>query len=158
MFSWRRGAFYTNSLLRGPFWGSFAQFASLMQLSMGTLNSPSSRIVKGSTPSRRQILRCINFGIGESSPNLFLSMVNLYLVKFKAWWILKRVGVLLFYYFLYLKVNLDLEKTNHLGESSPNFIFVAVNLNQLLWTKGELMVNLDLTILLKRWTEVKTLR
>ena len=30
------------------------------------------------------ILRCINFGIGESSPNLFLSMVNLYLVNFEA--------------------------------------------------------------------------
>ena len=28
-------------------------------------------IVKDSTPSRHRILRCINFGIGESSPNLF---------------------------------------------------------------------------------------
>ena len=39
------------------------------------------------------------------------------------------MGVLLFYCFLYLKVNLDLEKTNQLGESSPNFIFTAVNLD-----------------------------
>ena len=38
----------------------------LMQSLMGTLNSPSSRIVKDSTPSRRRILRYINFGIGES--------------------------------------------------------------------------------------------
>ena len=38
----------------------------LMQPSMGTLNSPSSRIVKDSTPSRRRILRYINFGIGKS--------------------------------------------------------------------------------------------
>ena len=31
------------------------------------------------------LLRCINFGIGESSPFfLFLNMVNLYLVKFEA--------------------------------------------------------------------------
>ena len=39
---------------------------SFMQPSMGTLNSPSSRIVKDSTPSRRRILRYINFGSGES--------------------------------------------------------------------------------------------
>ena len=41
---------------------------------------------------------------------------------------LERTRVLLFNYFLYLKVNLDLEKTNELDESSPNFIFAAVNL------------------------------
>ena len=62
----------------------------LMQPSKGTLNSPSSRIVKDSTPSRHQILRCIKFDIGESSPNLFLNMVNLYLVKFEARWILNE--------------------------------------------------------------------
>ena len=56
-----------------------------MQPSMGTLNSTSSRIVKDST-----ILRGINFGIGESSPNIFLSMVNLYLVKCEARWILNE--------------------------------------------------------------------
>ena len=55
-----------------------------MQPSMGTLNSPSSRVVKDSTPSRRQIFRCINFGVGESLPNVFLNMMNLYLVKFEA--------------------------------------------------------------------------
>ena len=49
------------------------------------LYSPSSRVVKDSTPSRRRILRCINFGIGESSPNLFLDMVNLHLIIFEAW-------------------------------------------------------------------------
>ena len=63
---------------------------------------------------------------------------------------LNRTGVSLFYHFLYLKVNLDLEKTNQLGESSPNFIFVAVNLDPIVIEKSELMVNLDLTILLKR--------
>ena len=39
----------------------------LMQPSMANLNSPLSRVVKDSTPSRRWILRCINFRIGESS-------------------------------------------------------------------------------------------
>ena len=62
---------------------------------------------------------------------------------------LERMGVLLFYYFVYLKVNLDLEKTNQLGESSPNFIYAAVNLDLIVIKNGGLMVNLDLTILLK---------
>ena len=53
-------------------------------------------------------------------------------------------------------MNLDLEKTNQLGESSPNFIFAAVNLDPIVIEKSELIVSLDLTILLKRWTEVKT--
>ena len=44
----------------------------LMQPSMSTLNSPSSWVVKDWTPSRGRILRYINFGIGESSPMLFL--------------------------------------------------------------------------------------
>ena len=60
---------------------------TLMQPSIGTINSPSSRIVKILTPSRRRtcrILRCINFGIGESSPNLFLNLLNLYLIKFET--------------------------------------------------------------------------
>ena len=56
----------------------------LMQPSMSTFNSPSSRVVKDSAPSRRRILRCLNFGIGESLPNLLLNMVNLYLDKFEA--------------------------------------------------------------------------
>ena len=45
--------------------------------------------------------------------------------------------VLLFY----LKASFDLEKTNQLGESSPNFIFVAVNLDPIVikerWSDGE---------------------
>ena len=101
-----------------------------MQSSMGTLNSPSSRVVKDLTPSRRRVLRCINFGIGESSLNLFLNMVILYLVN------LERTGVSLFYYFLYLKVNLDLEKTNQLDEhdeSSP--MFLSVNLDPIVIEK-----------------------
>ena len=108
---------------------------------MGTLNSPSSRVVIDLTPSRRRILRYKNFGIGESwtyfifghgesSPNNIWSMVNL-----------EQTYVLLVYYFLYLIVNLDLEKTNQLGESSPNFIFAVVNLDPIIlekrWIDGE---------------------
>ena len=70
------------------------------------------------------------FWHGESSPNNIWSMVNL-----------QRTCVLLFYYFLCLEVNLDLEKTNQLGESSPNFIFVVVNLDPMIlekrWIDGE---------------------
>ena len=64
----------------------------------------------------------------ESLPCKIWSTVNL-----------ERTGVLLFYHFVYLKENFDLEKTNQLGESSPNFIFAAVNL--------------DLIIIEKRWTD-----
>ena len=70
------------------------------------------------------------FGHGESSSNNCWSMVNL-----------ERTRVLLFYYFLYLKVNLNLEKINQLGESSPNFIFAVVNLDSIIlekrWIDGE---------------------
>ena len=52
-----------------------------------------------STPSRRPILRCINFGIGESSSYLFLNLLNLYLVKFEARWIWNEWAFVLFYYF-----------------------------------------------------------
>ena len=49
--------------------------------------------------------------------------------------------VLFFYYFVYFKVNLDLEKINQLGESSPSFIFAAVNLDPIVlekrWIDGE---------------------
>ena len=45
---------------------------------------------------------------------------------------LEGTCVLLFYYFLYFKVNLDLEKTNQLGESSSNFIFAVVNLDPII--------------------------
>ena len=77
-----------------------------MQPSMVNLNSPSSRVVKDSTPFRRRILRCKNFGNGESSPSLFLDVVNLYLTKFTKRWILHERA---FYSFIYLKVNLDLK-------------------------------------------------
>ena len=70
------------------------------------------------------------FGHGESSPNNIWGMVNL-----------ERTCVLLFYYFLYFKVNLDLEKTDQLGESSLNFIFAVVNLHPIIletrWINGE---------------------
>ena len=42
----------------------------------------------------------------------------------------------MFYYILYLKVNLDLEKTYQLDESSPNFIFAAVNLDSIVIEKS----------------------
>ena len=98
-----------------------------MQPSMGILNSPSSRIVKDSTPSRRRILRYINFifGHGESSPNNIWSMANL------EW-----TCILLFYYFLCLKVNLDLEKKQiSLVNLHPTFFFTAVNLDPLVKEK-----------------------
>ena len=71
------------------------------------------------------ILTHLIFGHSESSLNNIQSMVNL-----------ERTCVLLFYYFLCLKVNLDLEKANQLGESSPNFIFVVVNLDPISFEKG----------------------
>ena len=70
------------------------------------------------------ILTYVIFGLGESSPNNIWNKVNL-----------ERTFVLLFYYFLCLKVNLDLEKTNQLGESSPNFIFAVVNLDPIIFEK-----------------------
>ena len=57
---------------------------SLMQPSMGTLNSPSSSVVKDSTSSWRRILRYIDFRIDESSPTLFLNLMNLHLITFEA--------------------------------------------------------------------------
>ena len=56
----------------------------------------------------RDCLTYFIFGHGESSLNNFWSMVNV-------------ERCVLFYYFLCLKANLDLEKTNQLGESSPNY-------------------------------------
>ena len=76
------------------------------------------------------ILTYFIFGHGESSLTSIWSMVNL-----------ERTCILLFYYFLFLKANLDLEKTNQLGESSPNFIFAVVNLDPIIlekrWIDGE---------------------
>ena len=73
------------------------------------------------------ILTCFIFGHGESSPNNIWSMVNL-----------GRTCVLLFYYFLCLKVNLDLAKNKSAwwiftqlyfrgGESWPNYFGKEVN-------------------------------
>ena len=45
----------------------------------------------------------------------------------------------MFYYFIYLKVNLDLGRINQIGKYSPNFIFKTVNLYQI--------------VLEKRWTD-----
>ena len=119
-------------------WHPQIQTGNLFMQSMGTLNSPSSRDVNDSTPYRHRILRCINLGICASSPNLFLNM-NLYLVKFEARWTLNERAI--YCLLLYLKLNLDLEKKNQLGESSPNFIFTAVNLDPIViekrWTDGE---------------------
>ena len=42
-------------------------------------------LLKGRQKIRRRILRYINFSIGESSPILFLNMVNLNLIIFEAW-------------------------------------------------------------------------
>ena len=92
------------------------------------------------------ILTYFILGHGESSLNNICSLVNL-----------ERTCVLLFYYFLCLKVNLDLEKNK-----SAWWIFT-----QLYFRGGESWRNnfgkevnwwwsLDLTILLKRWIEVKT--
>ena len=73
---------------------------TFMQPSMANLNSPSSRIVKDATPFRRRILRCINFGNSESSPNNFLNVVNLYLIKFKEMWILNERAFFFFFFFI----------------------------------------------------------
>ena len=70
------------------------------------------------------ILTYFIHGKGESSPSNIWSIVNL-----------ERTCVLLCYYFLCLKENLDLEKTNQPGESSPNFIFAVVNLDQIILEK-----------------------
>ena len=76
------------------------------------------------------ILTYFIFGSDESSPNNIWNKVNL-----------ERTCILLFYYFLYFKVNLDQEKTNQLGESSPNFFFAVVNLDPIIlekrWIDGE---------------------
>ena len=85
------------------------------------------------------------FGHGESSPDNIWSMVNL-----------ERTCLLLFYYLLCLIVNLDLEKQISLVNLHPTLVSRWWILTQLFWKRCELMVNPDLTILLKRWTEVKT--
>ena len=129
---------------------------SFMQPSMANLNSPSSRVVKDSTPFRRRILRCKNFGKGESWPSLFLDVVNLYLIKFRHRWILNERT---FYSFIILFIWKWILTSNK-WISLVNLYLTLFSrwwiLPQLFWKRGEMMVNLDLTILLKRWTEVKT--
>ena len=91
-------------------------------------------------------------------------LVNRHLIYFWICWIftLKNLkhgegtGMSLFYYFVYLKVNLDLGKKISLMNLHPTLFLQWWILTQLLLKKGELMVNLDLTVWLKRWTEVKT--
>ena len=61
-----------------------------MQPSIDNLNTPSSRVLKDSMPLQCWIIRCINFGICESSTNLFLLKVKLYFNIFEAWWILNE--------------------------------------------------------------------
>ena len=82
------------------------------------------------------ILTYFIFGHCESSLTNIWSMVNL-----------GRTCVLLFYYFLCLKAYLDLEKTNQLDESSPNFIFAEMDLDptviEKMWTDGESWPNVD---------------
>ena len=77
-----------------------------------------------------RILTYFFFGHGESSLNNIWIMVNL-----------EGTCVLLFYYFICFKANLDLEKTYQLGESSPNLIFAVVNLDPIIlekrWIDGE---------------------
>ena len=69
------------------------------------------------------------FGYGESSPNNIWSMVNL-----------ERTCVLLFYYFLYFKVDLDLEQIS-LVNLHPTLFFAVVNLDPIIfemrWINGE---------------------
>ena len=69
---------------------------------MGTLNSPFLRIVKDLTPSWRRILRCLIFGIGKSSLNLFFKHGESLSSKIWITVILEWTGVLLFYYFFFI--------------------------------------------------------
>ena len=113
---------------------------TFMQPSMGTLNSPSSRVIKDLTPSRRWILRYVHFVIGKSSPILFLNMMNLHLKIFEAWWILSERAFYCFIIFFIWKWSWP-RKNNQLGESSPNFIFAVVKLEPIIlekrWLDGE---------------------
>ena len=81
------------------------EFYCFMQPSIDILNTPSSRVLKDSVPLQCQILRCTNFGICESSTNLFLLMMKLYLKIFQAKWILnEHVIFFLFLFFVCLFV------------------------------------------------------
>ena len=56
----------------------------------------------------------------------------------------------MFYYFVYLKLNLDLEKQISLVNLHRTLFLRWCILTQLFWRRGELMVNLDRTILIKK--------
>ena len=82
----------------------------------------------------------------ESSPNNIWSMVNL-----------ERTFVLLLYCFLFfLMWILTKKKQISLVNLHPTLFLRWWILAPLFWKRGELLVNPDLTILLERWTEVKT--
>ena len=112
----------------------------LMQPSMGTLNSPSSRVVKDSTPSRRRILRYINFGIGESSPILFLGMVNFHLIIFETWWILNERALYVLSFSLF-ESEFCPRKNKSAWWIFTQFYFAVVNFDPIIlerrWIDGE---------------------
>ena len=69
-------------------------------------------------------------------------MVNLYLMIFEAWWILNENVLFCFIILLFESESWPRKKkTNQLEKSSPNFIFVVVNLDPIVlekrWTDGE---------------------
>ena len=101
--------------------------------------------------SRHQILRCLNFGIGESLPNLFLDMMNL---PHEIWSIvnLEWMGIFLFCYFVYLESESWTRKNKSAWWIFIQF-FAAVNLDPNFIEKY-----LDLTILLKKVNRGEDLR
>ena len=143
-------------------WWPFSKLETLpkfVQPSIIILNS-ASKVVKDLRPSQHQIWRCITFRIGESSPNWLLHIVNLYLNNILSILNLdERVYVLLFEYSLDTAVNLDLEeKIVAWGNLCLTLFLWWWIFAQLFWKRGVLMENLDPIILIKRWTEMKTLR
>ena len=104
---------------------------------VGTLTSLASRVVKDSTPSWRQILRYINFGIGEHSPYLFLDLMDLHVIISEVWWILNDRAFYCFIIFFISKWNLTYKKVSAWwiftrlyfcgGESWPIYFGKAVN-------------------------------
>ena len=129
-----------------------------MQPSMANLNSPSSRVVKDSTPFRRRILRCKNFGKGESWPSLFLDEVNLYLMKFRHRWILNERTFCSFIILFIWKWILTWNKWISLVNLYLTLFSRWWILTQLFWKRGELMVNLDLTIFFEKVNRGEDLR
>ena len=137
--------FFTVTLMQSPL--PPLPLLHLLQPSIGILNSSSSRVVK-------------SWGV------YILRSVNLHLIYFCTWWILNKF---MFYYFIYSKVNLGLgenkktkkqkqkQKQIRLMNLHPVLFSQWIILTKLFWKWDELMVNLHPTILMKRWTEMKTL-